>query len=280
MIERLKWTELKIWRLILYIWESLYVDDIWSFRNGCDLGGSGYGGRKEAWDLSSPAFRGARWLGGKESACQHRRRGFNPWVRKCQPILVFLPGKSHGQVSLGGYSPWGCKVRHNWAAKCVCTGADTHTHAHTHTREETEGTQPDRYTKSLTESLTGSHGQYDYNHYHCLYFMKELKYIKSLILLFLGDIIFDYTMPAFYACSLISLFAFTVEDIGNWLESSEIPMEPKDSLFSAHLVISKFVPIIWTLWELYLLSLVSALSFLHFPLVYKPIRTKCSKVFT
>ena len=131
----------------------------------------------------------------------------------------------------------------------TCTRTHTHTHTHTHTRkrEETERTQPDRYIKYLTESLTGSNGQYDYNHYQCLYFMKELKYIKSLILLFLGGIIFDYTVPAFYACSLISLFAFTVEDTGNWLESSDLPMEPKDLLFSAHLVISKFVPIILTL---------------------------------
>ena len=26
-----------------------------------------------------------------------------------QPTLVFLPGGSHGQRSLGGNSPWGCK---------------------------------------------------------------------------------------------------------------------------------------------------------------------------
>ena len=26
-----------------------------------------------------------------------------------QPTPVFLPGKSHGQRSLMGYSPWGCK---------------------------------------------------------------------------------------------------------------------------------------------------------------------------
>ena len=32
-----------------------------------------------------------------------------PWRRKWQPTTVFLPGKSHGQKSLGGYSPWGCK---------------------------------------------------------------------------------------------------------------------------------------------------------------------------
>ena len=29
--------------------------------------------------------------------------------RKWQPTPVFLPGKSHGQRSLEGYSPWSCK---------------------------------------------------------------------------------------------------------------------------------------------------------------------------
>ena len=33
--------------------------------------------------------------------------------KKWQPTPVFLPGKSHEQRSLAGYSPWGCKrVRH------------------------------------------------------------------------------------------------------------------------------------------------------------------------
>ena len=36
-----------------------------------------------------------------------------PWRRKWQPTLVFLPGKSHEQRSLAGYSPRGHKrVRH------------------------------------------------------------------------------------------------------------------------------------------------------------------------
>ena len=36
-----------------------------------------------------------------------------PWRREWQPNPVFLPGKSHGQRSLVGYSPWGFKrVRH------------------------------------------------------------------------------------------------------------------------------------------------------------------------
>ena len=53
------------------------------------------------------------WLSGKESACQCRRCGFNPWVwkipwsRKWQPTPVFLPGKFHGQRSLVDCSPPG-----------------------------------------------------------------------------------------------------------------------------------------------------------------------------
>ena len=52
---------------------------------------------------------------GKESACQFRRCGFHSWVRKIPwrrkwlPTPVFLPGKSHGQMSLVGYSLWGHK---------------------------------------------------------------------------------------------------------------------------------------------------------------------------
>ena len=30
-----------------------------------------------------------------------------PWRREWQPTPVFLPGKSHGQRSLAGHSPWG-----------------------------------------------------------------------------------------------------------------------------------------------------------------------------
>ena len=43
------------------------------------------------------------------------RQGFDPWVgdipwrRAQQPASVFLPGESHGQRSLEGYSPQGHK---------------------------------------------------------------------------------------------------------------------------------------------------------------------------
>ena len=33
--------------------------------------------------------------------------GKMPWRREWQPSPVFLPGESHGQRSLVGYSPWG-----------------------------------------------------------------------------------------------------------------------------------------------------------------------------
>ena len=57
-----------------------------------------------------------RWCSGEEPTCQCRRYKrcrfdpFNrktPWRRKWQPMPAFLPGESHGQRSLAGYSPWG-----------------------------------------------------------------------------------------------------------------------------------------------------------------------------
>ena len=56
---------------------------------------------------------------GTEPTCQcrrHKRRGFDPWVGKIpwrkawQPTPVFLPGESHEQRSLEGYSPWSQKA--------------------------------------------------------------------------------------------------------------------------------------------------------------------------
>ena len=71
---------------------------------------------------------------GKEPTYQCRRpkrHGFNPWVGKIpwrrawQPTPVFLPGESHGQGSLAGYSPWGHKesdmteaTMHAWQVIC------------------------------------------------------------------------------------------------------------------------------------------------------------------
>ena len=51
----------------------------------------------------------------KESVCNELRPGFNlwvgniPWRRAWQPTPVFLPGESHEQRSMAGYSSWGHK---------------------------------------------------------------------------------------------------------------------------------------------------------------------------
>ena len=56
------------------------------------------------------------------------RCGFNPgvgkisWRRAWQPTPVFLPGESHAQRSLVGYSPWGHK-------ESDTTGVTAHMHA-------------------------------------------------------------------------------------------------------------------------------------------------------
>ena len=61
------------------------------------------------WNATQPlGFLGSS--DGKESTCQCRRPGFDPWIpwrRKWQPTPVFLPGESLDQRSLAGSSPWG-----------------------------------------------------------------------------------------------------------------------------------------------------------------------------
>ena len=52
---------------------------------------------------------------------RHKRHGFDPWVRKnpwrrkWQPTPIFLPGESHGERNLAGFSPCCCRVRHDWS---------------------------------------------------------------------------------------------------------------------------------------------------------------------
>ena len=67
-----------------------------------------------------------RWLSDIEFACQcrrYRRHEFAPWTRqipwrrKWQLAPVFLPGKSHGQRILAGYSPWD----HKRVGLCIFT---------------------------------------------------------------------------------------------------------------------------------------------------------------
>ena len=56
----------------------------------------------------------------------------DPWWKEWLPTPVFLPGGFHGQRSLAGYSPWGCK-------ELEPTEWLTHTHTHTHTQGPNPG---------------------------------------------------------------------------------------------------------------------------------------------
>jgi len=47
--------------------------------------------------------------------------GRPPGERNGNPTPVFLPGESHGQRSLAGYSTWGCRVRHDGLRKAQST---------------------------------------------------------------------------------------------------------------------------------------------------------------
>ena len=47
----------------------------------------------------------------------------DPLEKEMATYPVFLPGEPHGQRSLEGYSPWGCRVGHSWVT-------NTHTHEH------------------------------------------------------------------------------------------------------------------------------------------------------
>ena len=67
------------------------------------------------------------WLSRQRFHLQCRKHGFNAWVRKIpwrrkrQPTPVFLPGESHGQRRLVGYSPWGCRESDNNWSDLACS---------------------------------------------------------------------------------------------------------------------------------------------------------------
>ena len=68
-----------------------------------------------------------RWLSGKETVYSAGDLGLIPGLGRfpgegngnlIQPDPIFLPGKSHGQRNLVGYSPWDCKsVGHHLLTK-------------------------------------------------------------------------------------------------------------------------------------------------------------------
>ena len=101
------------------------------------------------------------------SPCQRRRNkrcglslwvGKTPWRRAWKPTPVFLPGESHGQRSLVGYSPWGQK-------EPGMTEVAQHTRIHSELHSTTDSEQkmacspPPQPSACLTDLLRGTHRQ-------------------------------------------------------------------------------------------------------------------------
>ena len=76
-----------------------------------------------------------------------------------QPTPAFLPGESHRQRSLSGYSPWGLK---EWDTTETNRHTNTHTHTHTHTHS---------YFKMFCQFLLYSKVSYTYIHTNLLFFI-------------------------------------------------------------------------------------------------------------
>ena len=93
----------------------------WSLGRGAGQGG----GRK--YDKGFPAGASVKNLlasaGDLRDVGSTPGSGRVPWRRKWQPTPVFLPGESHGQKSLVGYSPRGRK-------ESDTTKATSHTRTH------------------------------------------------------------------------------------------------------------------------------------------------------
>ena len=70
-------------------------------------------GAQRLWQLNLQSNHNDFIFGGLNNKC--RRPGLDPWGRNIPwrreqlPTPVFLPGEFHGQRSLVGYSPWGCR---------------------------------------------------------------------------------------------------------------------------------------------------------------------------
>ena len=65
---------------------------------------------------------------------QHNFKYHNEWRRQWQPTPVLLPGKSYGQRSLVGYSPWGQATVHGVAKSWTGLSGFTFT-SHLHALE-------------------------------------------------------------------------------------------------------------------------------------------------
>ena len=103
--------------------------------------------------MGSPPSSFPSGASGKEPDCQcrrHKRCGFDPWVGKIpwkrawQPTSVCLPGESHRQRSLEGYSPWGHK-------ESDTTEATEHAHMQMMSKKITYGLKSHPWKEEATD---------------------------------------------------------------------------------------------------------------------------------
>ena len=179
---------------------------------------------------------------------RHRRREFNSWVRKIpwrrkwQPTPGFLPGESHGQRSLVGYSPWGHKrVGHKWVTKhAVCTYTYFHTYAHTYMPP------PSRHPLFSDFPCLPLHSQMDQKHslyypvLHCAGLSHHMQSLSCLM---------QVPLPPLYG-------VVSVKGTGHVAELHGVS-EARGTF--AHFLLLEVSPTSWLLWQYPLL--VSLLSF-------------------
>ena len=109
------------------------------------------------WNGSTSAAWGSPGsTSGKQAVSQCKKRcGFNPWVGKIpwrrawQPTPVFLPGESHEQRSLVGYSPW----RYKESNMTEATGHTRSSSEHDPT-EETEAQRDEWRAQGLVPGVS------------------------------------------------------------------------------------------------------------------------------
>ena len=89
----------------------------------------------------------AQWVKNSPAMQETQETRLDPWVGKIpwgrvwQLTPALLPGKSHRQRSLEGYTPMGCKESDTTEHAHARARARTHTHTHTHTHTSSLYTQ-------------------------------------------------------------------------------------------------------------------------------------------
>ena len=108
------------------------------FRFSLSCIGEGNGNPLQCSCLENPRDGGA-WLGAVYGVAQNRTRlkqlsssssssSVHHWRRQWHPTPVLLPGKSHGQRSLVGCSPWGCKESDTTEQLTLSRSTSQHVH--------------------------------------------------------------------------------------------------------------------------------------------------------